>query len=76
MLLCHRLEKFPITFERLFIVRSVCTVMNCTTINVLSCLFTAYGPFNISMQKQNLPTYPYTIGIILILFCRIMAGHK
>lgn len=40
MLLCHRLESFPITFEPLFIVLCICTVMSCTIINVLSlCLF-------------------------------------
>lgn len=52
MLLCHRLESFPITFEPLFIVLSICTVMNCTTINVLSlCLFTAFTVITIKYVK-------------------------
>lgn len=50
MLLCHRLECFLITFEPVVIVLSICTVMNCTTINVMSlCLCAAYKLLNILM---------------------------
>lgn len=34
MLLCHRL---PITPGPLFVVLSICTVINCTKINVFNC---------------------------------------